>query len=97
VPDGNVGEGSVVIHRVTGGDGDIGYTTQGDNRDRPDVWRPTDDDVLGRRWALVPGAGSMLGNLRSPLPLALAAAALTLVLVASPERPRAFAHAPAKR
>src|SRR3954468_22550927 len=31
-----------VIHRITGGDGVKGYTTQGDNNPNPDPWHPTD-------------------------------------------------------
>ena len=93
VPDGDVGAGSVVIHRITGGDGERGYTTQGDNRDRADVWLPRGSDVIGERWAMVPAAGNLLQRLRSPLALGLAAAALTLFL-AAPSRRESLAAEP---
>lgn len=97
VPDGNVGAGSVVIHRIAGGDGETGFLLQGDNRDRPDTWRPTTADVIGERWVLAPALGSGFSRLRSPLPLALAAASLTLLLALLPERRRPIDHAPLKR
>jgi signal peptidase I len=84
VPQGDVGEGSTVIHRITGGDGRSGYTTQGDNRDAPDTWLPTDDDVIGERWVMVPQAGRLLVLLRSPLAVALLAAALTMWVALAP-------------
>jgi signal peptidase len=84
VPEGDVGEGSTVIHRIAGGDGVAGYTTQGDNRDAADTWLPTDGDVIGERWAMVPQAGRLLVLLRSPLAIALLAAALTLWVVLAP-------------
>ena len=39
-----------VIHRITGGNGTTGYTTQGDNNPDPDPWHPTDADVVGKAW-----------------------------------------------
>jgi signal peptidase len=86
IPDGQVGEGAVVIHRVTGGDGTEGYVTQGDNRDQPDDWHPTDADVLGTRWALVPQAGTAVARLRTPLPLAVLAALLSFTMLTAPAK-----------
>ena len=48
VPDGEVGEGHVVIHRIHAGD-ERGYVLRGDNKRHPDPWRPARDDILGRR------------------------------------------------
>ena len=70
VPDGNVGRGMVVIHRVTGGDGTSGYILRGDNRDRQDAWRPRIDDITGRLQWHIPHAGTALFLVRSPLVLA---------------------------
>lgn len=85
VPEGDVGAGSTVIHRITGGDGTSGYTTQGDNRDAADTWMPTDGDVIGERWVMVPQAGRLLVFLRSPLAIALIAAAITLWVALAPK------------
>src|SRR5436309_10860228 len=38
VPEGEVGAGRIVIHRIVGGSGRIGWTLQGDNRTAPDLW-----------------------------------------------------------
>jgi signal peptidase len=84
IPRGDVGAGSVVIHRITGGGGPEGFVTRGDNRARRDLWRPTDRDIAGRLVATVPAAGDVLRLLRSPIVLA-ALAALT-AFVSMPAR-----------
>lgn len=81
VPEGDVGAGNVVIHRIVGGDATSGFRTQGDNREQADTWQPTGADVLGKRQVLVPGAGNLVAELRSPLPLAVLAAAIAFVTV----------------
>ncbi len=88
IADGEVGEGSIVIHRITGGNAKDGFTTQGDNRDSVDPWLPTEGEVLGERWLLVPGAGKAVAKLRSPALLGLVAGGLALVSVAAPSRKR---------
>lgn len=89
IPKGGPGAGAVVIHRVTGGDGERGYTTQGDNRDSVDRWTPRDEDVLGRRWLLVPGAAHAVSTLQDRFRLASLFGVLAGVLVytARPRRP----------
>jgi signal peptidase I len=75
-------ENSLVIHRIVGlPTADEGYTTQGDNKQEPDPWHPTDEEVLGRKWVHIPGAGSWLEKLRQPMGLAMIAAALTFVIM----------------
>src|ERR1700751_5058042 len=46
-PKGQVRAGHVVIHRIIGGNGKTGWTMKGDNRTAPDLWYPTNQDVLG--------------------------------------------------
>jgi signal peptidase I len=60
------GEG-LVIHRITGGDGEQGFLLQGDNRTRADTARPTAAAIAGELWFEVPGAGSWLLRLREPV------------------------------
>jgi signal peptidase I len=62
--------GAVVIHRIVAGDARRGFTTRGDNNNYNDPWHPRPGDMLGVRFARVPGAGVALGRLRGPLPLA---------------------------
>jgi signal peptidase I len=86
VPKGEKGEGNNVIHRIIGGSGDDGYVTQGDNNGYTDVWRPTDEDVIGEVWLHVPSLASWLGNLRRPGVLALLVGVVTFVVMALPDR-----------
>jgi signal peptidase len=72
VPKGEVGEGHHVIHRIIGGSSTPGFTTQGDNRFSPDLWRPTNEDIVGEVWFRFPGAVSRwLPLVRTPLVLGL--------------------------
>jgi signal peptidase I len=65
-----VGGGGAVIHRIIGGDSEEGFQTQGDNQSRPDLWRPTLDDIGGKLWFSVPGVGRFIDHLQQPLALA---------------------------
>lgn len=86
VPEGEPGEGARVIHRIIGGDAATGFITQGDNKPEPDLWRPTQADIIGEHWVTVPKLGVYLANLRSPAAMALFAAGLTFIMVLIPER-----------
>jgi len=72
--------GGVVIHRIVGGDADQGFTTQGDNREQPDLWRPRPDDIMGATWILIPRAGDVLATARQPAVLASLAASVAFFL-----------------
>jgi signal peptidase len=78
VPAGEPGEGRHVIHRVIGGDPVAGWVTQGDNRDRPDIWHPRRTDVVGTVRGVVPQAGTWALRALSPVGLGVAAALLFL-------------------
>jgi signal peptidase I len=78
VPQGEPGAGSLVIHRIVGGSAGTGFITQGDNKRRPDSWRPTPEDIVGSSWLVVPGAGFVVTWLREPSVFAALAAALTV-------------------
>ncbi len=72
VPAGGPGAGSLVIHRVVAAhDGTL--TTQGDNRDRADDWRPAEEAGRGALWLHVPGGGRVLLHLVQPPAVAAAA------------------------
>jgi signal peptidase len=64
IPDGSPGAGKTVIHRVVGGDGN-GWITQGDNSTEPDIWYPSDHDVLGVAQVKIPLGGEVLAFIRS--------------------------------
>jgi signal peptidase I len=71
---GEIGAGDIVIHRITGGNGRTGWTLQGDNRTAPDLWHPTNQDVLGAKELRIPDAWFVLRVFHMPVLLALFAA-----------------------
>jgi signal peptidase I len=74
VPAGEMGSGTIVIHRIVGGSAVEGFITQGDNNPDVDDWHPLSHDVLGRAWIHVPGLGRMMVWLSRPSGLAALAA-----------------------
>ncbi|MGB2695498.1 MAG: signal peptidase I [Dehalococcoidia bacterium] len=90
VPKGEPAAGYLVIHRIVGGSEREGFLTQGDNREEPDLWRPTSDDIVGTSWFSVPLVGRGLLFMRYPLPLAALAGgfAAFLVFTGAPRRRR---------
>ena len=81
VPEGEPGEGYNVVHRITAR-GAEGYTLRGDNNERDDMWTPSDDDVRGEVFAVVPSGGRWLRLIVSPLVMAFLAGVLVAVAVA---------------
>jgi signal peptidase I len=74
VPKGQVGASHVVIHRIVGGSARKGWKMQGDNRTAPDLWYPTNRDVVGAKLLRIPDAWLVLRFFHSPLFLGLLAA-----------------------
>jgi signal peptidase I len=74
VPKGQIGAGHVVIHRIIGGNGATGWRVKGDNRTAPDLWSPTNHDVLGAKQLRIPHAWFVLRIFHMPVLLALFAA-----------------------
>jgi hypothetical protein len=64
-----------------GGSAATGYITQGDNNPYRDVWRPKPQNVIGKRWFLVPKAERLLLALRTPWLIALLAGGLAAWVV----------------
>jgi signal peptidase I len=83
VPQGQPGEGYIVIHRIVGGTPEEGYIVQGDNKESPDIWRPTADDIVGRMWFRVPRGGLYVLSLRQPIVLGAVAGLLGMLFVLS--------------
>ena len=74
VPRGQAGAGHVVIHRIIGGNGQTGWRMKGDNRTAPDLWHPTNHDVVGATLLRIPDAWFVLRVFHMPVLLALFAA-----------------------
>ena len=88
IPGGDVGKGRVVIHRIAGGSGTEGFVLRGDNRTSDDQWRPTQRDIVGKKWLHASGQGSVMSAVLSPLGIATAASLLAFLLVATGGRRR---------
>jgi signal peptidase len=84
VPGDGPGAGIRVVHRIIDGDARAGFLTQGDNRDQPDIWKPTPDDIDGTPFLRVPGGGMVLRLFLSPLVLALLCAICVYLAIAVP-------------
>ena len=74
VPKHEIGAGHVVIHRIIGGNGVTGWTMKGDNRTAPDLWYPTNHDIIGAKELRIPDAWFVLRVFHMPVLLALFAA-----------------------
>jgi signal peptidase len=81
VPEGQIGAGQLVIHRIVGGTAQSGLTLKGDNNPAPDPWHPTSTDVAGKAVMHVPVIGRVLIHLRQPALLAAVAATLFVMFV----------------
>jgi signal peptidase len=81
VPKGEPGEGAIVMHRIVGGSPEEGFVMQGDNKNAPDSWQPTGDDVVGRLWFAIPGGEQFVLTLRQPLILGLLAGGMGMLTV----------------
>ncbi|HET6602418.1 MAG TPA: signal peptidase I, partial [Gaiella sp.] len=71
--------GSRVLHRIIG-ERNGHFVTKGDNNDFIDPVHPAPDEVVGKFWFAVPGAGTVLAWLKQPVNLAIL---LTLLVLAS--------------
>lgn len=71
IPKGQIGADHIVIHRIVGGNGKTGWMMKGDNRTAPDLWNPTNHDVMGAKLLRVPDAWFVLRIFHMPVLLAL--------------------------
>lgn len=85
VPQGQLGQGRLVIHRVVAVAPDGSLTLRGDNNPQADPWHPRQADVGGTEWLRVPKAGGMLLLLRTPAVAAMLGALLAIWVVARRE------------
>jgi signal peptidase I len=91
VPKGEIGAGHVVIHRIVGGNSRTGWRMKGDNRTAPDLWYPTNHDVIGVKQLRIPDAWFVLRAFHMPVLLALFAAfgAFFWIALSGDEKPHA--------
>jgi signal peptidase len=84
VPQGEIGAGVILIHRIVGGSGAQGFTMKGDNNPATDPWHPTYMDVVGKAWIIVSKGGLVLLFLHSPLALASLATGIAIAYILVP-------------
>ncbi len=81
VPSGDIGEGHMIVHRITGGDRMAGFVVQGDNNNAPDPWSPRPGDIAGKAWLDVPGLGRLIAFIHQPVIAGGLAAAIMISLI----------------
>lgn len=90
VPDGELGEGRIVVHRIIGRDATDGFVLRGDNNPAPDPWSPRAGDFAGTPWVAVPTVGRLIAWLHQPVVAGgLAASLMVTWLLARPPKERA--------
>ena len=79
--------GQVVLHRIVGIEGDR-YRFRGDGNDWTDGYEPAADELIGEMTMRVPGMGSRLEVVKSPLGMAAVAGATTFGVLGRRRRSR---------
>ena len=97
VPDGEVGEGKVVLHRIVDGDAVHGFILQGDHNSAPDPWSPKQGDMVGVAAFRLAHAGAVINLVRQPVILAGLAAAIMVALVLARPTPQRTQGSRARR
>jgi len=80
VPEGEA-KGLLVIHRIVGVDDNGNFATQGDNRESPDQWLLTKDDIVGTPLVHIPKGGLLVRAVQQWYVLAVILGLLAIVLV----------------
>jgi len=83
VPSGQLGAGTIVIHRIIAGEGASGFILQGDNNSGEDPWFPHQADVVGKAVVHVPLVGRVTEIVHQPVVLGGIAAGVTVAWVVS--------------
>jgi signal peptidase I len=81
VPQGQFGQGLVVIHRIVGGSNSTGLVLRGDNNPIADPWHPRATDVVGATWTRMPRLGKVFVAIHRPIVPGLFFGALAAVVV----------------
>lgn len=80
VPEGT-GQGMLVIHRILEVDADGNFITQGDNRDTPDQWKLSENDIVGEPLVRIPKGGVVVEFLEQLWVIALVLGLLVMLLL----------------
>lgn len=80
IPDDQPGHGSYVVHRILKVRDDGTFMTKGDNRDLPDPFSFTDEDIVGRPMWTLPKVGRLIMVFANPLFIGVAIGGIALLL-----------------
>ncbi len=69
-----------VIHRIVDKEAD-NFIMQGDNKSHIDPWTPQEEDILGKVWLHISGAGNLITKFYEPLWLAALIAIICFILL----------------
>lgn len=69
----------IVFHRIMAIEGNQ-YQTKGDNNSWFDVFRPSQEDIVGKAWVQLSGIGEYILVLNQPAPFAVIVSAFVLLL-----------------
>ena len=72
--------GGVVFHRIVGTEGSQ-FQTQGDNNTWLDLYRPSQEDIIGKAWIHLGGAGEYVLLLNQPGPFSMILTAFILIII----------------
>jgi signal peptidase I len=88
--------GKRIIHRIVGGNAGEGFVLRGDNKAEDDLWRPFPEDIEGKLWFGIPGAGRAVTIARTPAVIGAVAGGLAFAFAFTwqPRREREQASTP---
>lgn len=69
-----------VFHRIIGFENNR-YILKGDNNTWIDTYQPSSEEVIGKLWIYLPGAGKVIQRIRTPINMALIAGAMACVVL----------------
>lgn len=89
IPEGELGAGALVVHRIVGQRADGTYITQGDNTQNVDAFRVARSDILGTPRFAVPYGGRIIGTLSSPIGIGAVTGLMSTLVLWPRKRPPA--------
>lgn len=81
VPEGELGAGMLVVHRIAGVGPEGGFVMRGDNNPSNDPWRPGSELIAGKVVLDVPKVGQLIGYALQPVTAGALGAALMVMIV----------------
>jgi signal peptidase len=81
VPKGEIGEGHVIVHRLSAADNDGHFFVKGDNNNAPDPWKPAPTDIAGKAAVSIRGVGRVVAFIHQPFVAGAIGAAIAVSII----------------